>query len=247
MTWKLPTKADWQNMIIGCGGSIDATSGQMDFTDLQEKLYAVTDHALTLQNYYWTADEYDEYNVYNLRFDCMSMTANFSYCMPTNYISFYTHACIDFNVAEPVSIVATTADVGKLLCTDGSIYDSVAAAEADSKTPVGMIAFVDMEQETGLVIALNDDCHIINEGTVYEQTDYMMDKATATTVAGAHTPAINDNLWRLPTIEEWKQMLLGTDPDGTGVNDFTFSSDYLNNNLAAVGGFQLEGYYCHPH
>ena len=42
-------------------------------------------------------------------------------------------------------IYCTASDVGRVVCTDGSIYDNVSAAEADGKTAVAMIAYLDTE------------------------------------------------------------------------------------------------------
>ena len=53
-------------------------------------------------------------------------------------------------------IPATKADVGKVLCSDGSIYATVSDAAAASKTAQAMIAYVDDEKGTALGIALED-------------------------------------------------------------------------------------------
>ena len=53
-------------------------------------------------------------------------------------------------------IPATKADVGKVVCSDGSIYVTVSAATAAGKTAQAMIAYVDDEFGTGLGISLED-------------------------------------------------------------------------------------------
>ena len=53
-------------------------------------------------------------------------------------------------------IPATKADVGKVLCSDGSIYATVSEATAAGKTAQAMIAYVDDEFGTALGISLED-------------------------------------------------------------------------------------------
>ena len=56
--------------------------------------------------------------------------------------------------AEPIT--CTLEDVGKVLCSDGSIYATADAASADSKTAVAMITYLDVTTHKGLAMSLTD-------------------------------------------------------------------------------------------
>ena len=58
--------------------------------------------------------------------------------------------------AKADGLVVTSADIGKVLCTDGSLYATVTAAGNANKTPVAMIAYIDTQNHTGLAIALDN-------------------------------------------------------------------------------------------
>ena len=51
-------------------------------------------------------------------------------------------------------IVCTASDLGKVLCTDGSIYENVSAATNAGKTAAAVIAYVDETNKNGLALAL---------------------------------------------------------------------------------------------
>ncbi len=93
------------------------------------------------------------------------------------------------------TIDCTPSDKNKVLCTDGSIYNNVSAAEADSKTPVAKIIVVDTENHKGLALALSD------EG----QMDYNAAK-TACNNKNTSTPVTNAT-WAIPSKDEWDQMI----------------------------------------
>ena len=50
-------------------------------------------------------------------------------------------------------IHCSASDKGRVVCTDGSIYDNVSAAEADGKTAVAMIVYLDTKNNKGLTLA----------------------------------------------------------------------------------------------
>ena len=54
-------------------------------------------------------------------------------------------------------IVCTASDLGKVLCTDGSIYENVNAAKDAGKTAAAVIVYVDETNKKGLAIALADE------------------------------------------------------------------------------------------
>ncbi len=90
-------------------------------------------------------------------------------------------------------IPCTAADLGKVLCTDGSIYATVSEAAAASKTAAAVIAYVDTENGKALALALADDGEMLWE--------------TAKTTAPAHTPAVSGGTWTLASKDDWNNMI----------------------------------------
>ena len=113
-------------------------------------------------------------------------------------------------------ILCTAADLGKVLCTDGSIYATVSDATAASKTAVAMIAYIDTENNKGLALALADE-----SGT--------MEWATAKTTAAAHTPAVSGGTWTLASKDDWNNMI-------TAAGDYTA----LRDGFSGVGGTNMQ-------
>lgn len=253
LSWKLPTIQEWQQMFIGCGAAGQVTDNPaneytMSYSELKTKLDAGGSGWPMIEGYYyyWTATEYDENNAWCLRFS--DGTATFEYNEKANTLGTQTYVCPVLSIAvygeevpqpetEPFSLAVTTADLGKVVCTDGSLYETITAAENAGKTPAGMIAFVDMERETGLAIALDDEYEYYQEGDYYI---YNWNWTTASEKAAAHTPAIVGATWKLPSQEEWQQMLEDVNP-GYGIE---FSSSALNNllNYAEAEQLRTSGY-----
>lgn len=99
-----------------------------------------------------------------------------------------------FGFSWAADIPCTAADLGKVLCTDGSIYATVSEATAAGKTAAAVIAYVDTENGKALALALAD-----------ESGD--MQWETAKTTAAAHTPVVSNGTWTLPTKDEWDNMI----------------------------------------
>ena len=125
-------------------------------------------------------------------------------------------AVLAFTVEAPAGPTAYTlanSEVGMIVGTDGKAY---AVADKDNLpegvTAAGMVAYKD--GSNGLAIALAD------EGQMYW--------ATAKSTCEGKT-AIGGYSWKLPTMDEWKQMFRA---NGGNENEFTG----LNNALAAAGG-----------
>ena len=97
-------------------------------------------------------------------------------------------------------IVCTARDLGKVLCTDGSIYENVSAATTAGKTAAAVIVYVDETSKKGLAIALAD------EGT--------MNWSTAKSTCEGKT-AITGAKWCLPSKEQWNQMFKANGGDDT--------------------------------
>ena len=113
--------------------------------------------------------------------------------------------------------VPTLADatVGMIVGTDGKPYN---VADKDNLptgvTAAGMVAY--KSGVNGLVIALGDD------GNYWSWTN-------AETLSANHTPTVTGQTWKLPSMDEWKNMLTGNDTDG-------WSSVSLNTALENAGG-----------
>ena len=116
-------------------------------------------------------------------------------------------------------IVCTASDLGKVLCTDGSIYENVSAAETAGKTAAAVIVYVD-ETNKGLAIALAD------EGS--------MNWSTAKSTCEGKT-AITGAKWCLPSQDQWKQMF-----KANGDNDASYTG--LNTTITTAGGTTLPEY-----
>ena len=116
-------------------------------------------------------------------------------------------------------IVCTASDLGKVLCTDGSIYENVSAATTAGKTAAAVIVYVDETNKKGLAIALAD------EGS--------MNWSTAKSTCEGKT-AITGAKWCLPSQNQWEQMF-----QANGGN--TTSSDGLITTITTAGGTALQG------
>ena len=103
-------------------------------------------------------------------------------------------------------IVCTASDLGKVLCTDGSIYENVSAATTAGKTAVAMIAYVDETNKNGLAIQLN-------------ASPASMRWSDAETYASGLT-AVPGGTWRLPSKADWQNMFVGCAKSGdAGASD----------------------------
>lgn len=101
----------------------------------------------------------------------------------------------------------SASDIGKVLCTDYSVYATKSEATADGKTAAAMIAYVDEINKTGLAIALEDE-------------PYQPDWNDAKTAIDGYTP-VSHGTWKMPTIDEWKQMFTGCGDTETQYDTWT--------------------------
>jgi hypothetical protein len=92
---------------------------------------------------------------------------------------------------------ATAEDLGKVIGTDGNIYDDADAATAANTTAVAMIAYVGTASDCahGLAIALADESGTKNYG----------DAGTAC----SGKAAVTGGTWRLPSEKDWQYMFIG--------------------------------------
>ena len=110
-------------------------------------------------------------------------------------------------------IHCSASDKGRVVCTDGSIYDNVSAAEADGKTAVAMIVYLDTKNNKGLALALAD------EG--------QMNWSTAMSTCSAKTPTVTGGTWKLASKYEWNDMIFG-------------SYTALSDGFSSVGGTNMQ-------
>ena len=122
----------------------------------------------------------------------------------------------------PNALSAVTADyVGSVVTTDGNVYATVSDATTAGKTAVAMIAYV--SGSNGLAIALAD------EGN--------MNWATAKSTCEGKA-AIGGNSWKLPSQEEWKNMLKangGNEGSCTGLNNAFATAGFDSSKLLDDG------------
>ena len=123
---------------------------------------------------------------------------------------------------------ATTADIGKVIGTDGKIYRNAAAATSAGTQATAMIAYVgsetgDATYNHGLAIALSEE-------------DSEMNYTTAVSVC-ARKDKYAGALWCVPNDDQWKQMFKANGGD-------ELRSTGLSAAITAAGGEALpEGYY----
>ena len=120
----------------------------------------------------------------------------------------------------------TTEDIGKVICTDGSLYATKILAQNDGKTAAAMIGYVDTENNKALAIALTDG----NNNMDWTQAcEYCTGLNTSLPVA--------NGTWVLPTEEQWKSVLtLEEVVPGYEV----YKSESLNTKLNAAKGNALD-------
>lgn len=194
-TWVLPTVDQWKLALKGFGADIN--NEPIDYSGIVDKIK----DGLHLGGYTWasTLDPDDENYVYNAYFDEWSggYQAKFQIVSATEEeYALPVRAFLTFEPGTSSSSQAiSTADIGKVLCTDFSVYATKSEAVADSKTPAAMIAYVDEINKKGLAIALEDNP---------TQSDWN----DAKTAISAFAP-VSHSTWKMPTIDEWKQILTG--------------------------------------
>ena len=120
----------------------------------------------------------------------------------------------------------TTEDIGKVICTDGSLYATKILAQNDGKTAAAMIGYVDTENNKALAIALTDG----NNNMDWTQAcEYCTGLNTSLPVP--------NGTWVLPTEEQWNSVLtLEEVVPGYEV----YKSESLNTKLNAAKGNALD-------
>lgn len=96
---------------------------------------------------------------------------------------------------------ATADDIGKIVGTDGKIYNTA----NEATTPAAMIAYI-ISKGHGLAIALTDD-----------GSDYF---TTACSNAAGHTPTVTSFNWKMPSRTDWEHMFTGCGISGDGETSY---------------------------
>jgi len=113
-------------------------------------------------------------------------------------------------------IECSASDIGKVICTDGSIYAKVSDVPT-GKTAAAMIAYIDTENNKGLALALSD------EGSM------TWSEANS---ACAGKSAVAGGTWVLPSKEQWEAM-------GAKESNST-SAIALRDGFSSVGGTNMQ-------
>lgn len=141
----------------------------------------------------------------------------------------------------PIALSAVTGNayVGSVVTTDGNVYPTVAAANADTKTAVAKITYVGSEtgvagKTHGLALSLSN----VSTANYYW--------ATAISACASKTPAVtNASSWMLPSKDQWNKMITAAGSytalragfsgvGGTNLNSGTYwsSTDHTNESNA---------------
>ena len=149
-TWKLPTQDEWKQMFSANGGNDASYSG------LNTALATAGGDSSKLQDdYYWLSSEYDSGHAWLVYLSVGDASWYATY--KSNDVR--VRACLAFTVEQggatyTLLSAATTADCGKVVCSDGHLHDAKTAVP-DGCTAVGIIGKV-TETGHGLILALQD-------------------------------------------------------------------------------------------
>ena len=152
-----------------------------------------------------------------------------------------------YNVTRNVALTNVTAsDIGKLIGADGRIYSTQAAATTAGTTAVAMIAYVGTESNCshGLAIALEN----VGNGNSWDNSNNNNGGKTAAELCDAWntSKAVTGGTWRLPSIIDWQNIIIGCGTSGTAVaNPINTYMEHegLLKKLSAAGGITLTSFY----
>jgi len=113
-------------------------------------------------------------------------------------------------------IYCTASDKNRVVCTDGTIYDNVAAATADGKTAAAKIIYIDEENKKGLALALKDEARNTQDGGI-----------TACNNKNTSMPVVGGT-WKLASKSEWDSMISAAGGSPT-----------LHDGFSSVGGTNM--------
>ena len=114
-------------------------------------------------------------------------------------------------------IYCTASDKNRVVCTDGTIYDNVAAATADGKTAAAKIIYIDEVNKKGLALALKDEARNTQDGGI-----------TACNNKNTSMPVVGGT-WKLASKSEWDSMISAAGGSPT-----------LHDGFSSVGGTNMD-------
>lgn len=97
-------------------------------------------------------------------------------------------------------VVCNNEDIGKVLCSDGSIYATVAEATAAGKKAEAMICYLNDDHSKGLGIALQDAA---------DKSISKCPPAESLCNDYNYTHPVANGKWRLPSVNDWEHMFIG--------------------------------------
>ena len=212
--WFIPSKTDWKDMLVACANK--AMVSDNDIANAFDFFYK-----MTLTGVYkfmfpfkcWMNEGPEALPTVVGLGDVFGV-ATFESVKETTYSCM---ACLVFLEGHPLSESA----VGEIVGSDGKAY---AVADKDyvpyGVSAAAMVAYKD--GSNGLAIALTD-----------EPEDMDWNTANGPSGAAAHTPAVAGQTWKLPSLEDFRQMFISTDGDA-------LQSWVMNRNLTLAGGTPLK-------
>ena len=221
--WMIPTRTDWKNMMLACAKDAEESwennayhivrafefFNMMYKTGIYLSLYAIecwlNEGPEALPTLVRVSDILGTAQFVGLEGDLASTTLS---CIP----------CLTFNAEGHV---LSKSVVGEIVGSDGLAY---ALSDKDYlPTGVSAAAMVAYNNGTsGLAIALSD-----------EPEDMDWSTANGPSGAAAHTPAVAGQTWKLPSLEEFRQMFISNGGDA-------LQSWGMNRNLTLAGGTPLK-------
>lgn len=136
--------------------------------------------------------------------------------------------------ADINGIPARECDIGKVIGTDGRVYESLSDAISAGTPGEAMIAHIDISSGTGLAIALTD---------VSESPTRRYDIAVLNASDWSMNHWMTFGEWRIPSVADWKRIFAafgGTDYATEVVANVTYDTGYFRNSLTTVGGTDVD-------
>lgn len=146
-------------------------------------------------------------------------------------------------------IVCSVNDIGKVICTDGSVYKLISDAESAGKTPVAMIAYVDGGK--GLAISLHPiekevDNVYGGKMTVplilsYDASGENNEGKTAKQWAEEWntTMPVTNATWRLPSSNDWVNMIVGCGGESFNYDDIHWEGNGVRSAFRNLGNIEV--------
>ena len=212
--WFIPSRTDWHDMLFACDNkAVDTTSGIGNAFEFYHKMIQTGIYKFQFVFKCWLNEGPEALPTVVGLGDVLGVASFESAANPT----YSCIACLMFLEGHPLSKSA----VGEIVGSDGLAY---AVADKDY-VPYGVSAaamVAHKDDTSGLAIALTD-----------EPEDMDWSTANGPGGAAAHTPAVAGQTWKLPSLDEFRQMFISNGGDA-------LQSWVLNRNLTLAGGTPLK-------